>query len=151
MTDFDYETEKSDILLLNLNISRKDDGSDEIEDMYLEPCRFIAQGLHFIVSMKLGTDNKLFCLGYGTSQIRIYDSVKGLRRSVIDSAPVSYLECQMLYNDGFIYQGGLNELIVIDEESEETVAKFICEGKVTSICLSSNKEEIYYQTLDHEV
>lgn len=65
MTDFDYDTEKSDILLFNLNITRKDD--DVILDMFLEPCRFIATGLHFIVSMKLAADNKLFCLGFGTS------------------------------------------------------------------------------------
>jgi len=35
MTDFDYDTEKSDILLFNLIITHKEDGSDEILEMLL--------------------------------------------------------------------------------------------------------------------
>jgi len=67
--------------------------------------------------MKLGMNNKLFCLAYGIATLRIFDVETGERVSIIDAAPVDYQENQMLYHNGMIYQGGLNELFVIEEET----------------------------------
>ena len=50
-------------------------------------------------------------------------------------------------HNGLLYQGGNQQLTVIDEKDHRVVAKFMCEGNVRAISLSTDKRFInFYST-----
>ena len=77
--------------------------------------------------MELDSDeNKLFCLSYGNSQVRVYDmeQIDGVltdeqkvkqKLATIEVAPCQFYKAELCSHNGLIWQGGQDQCTVIDE------------------------------------
>ena len=136
MADRDFEKFKSDIKVL----AAKD----------LAVKRYLGRNVLYTCGLLLDSHLHLMCLGFGTATLRTLDVESGERLSVINTVKAQYADSALVRFGKIIVQGGNDSIAFIDEDTEQLIGKFNCEGRVTQICARLGGDQLYFVSIAKE-
>ena len=110
----------------------------------LEVKRVLCKNVVFTNCLYLNYHPHLLCGGFGTSNFRVLDPETGVTLKNLKTVNSQYIESCVIKFGSMMIAGGNDSIGFTDEDSEQLIAQFKCDGNVKQICVSPNGKNLIF-------